>query len=640
MRRGTVWASAGVLLLTLLVALFLAVRRDQGRAALPPEEEPTLDRAPATPLFPLESLEAGRTAERSPERSAVEESPSTLGASGGPATDLLAGRWIVYDQDESAHASEDGWFEYTVDGEGPVRRAEVRAGLWSAACPAGSGLHPGRIELGGRGAVAHDSAWGSLLEPERDARVEVEARWVRPTILRVLDAHTRADLDDVEVRLGPAAVYPGGGEGLPACTDASSPIALPLPEVIDEFGSTERVWARARGYGWASMEVPLALGGEFLLALRPGGTVHVEVTGVHELLRPFFRLRDPAFGRGDYQGVLLDKQLDGDAQFELDSIPEGTYLATVELGNLSRYPRILDALDVVVRGGSDELLKLDASGYLPPQLVEVRGELVVPVEWDLSSMGLYLELVGEPTLDGEVQRYLDTTEMDVLDPELASFAWSFGELQPGAYEARFNPLGQSFSFEVPAGGMQPLRLEISPPATLEVAVVDERSGRLVEDVTVAWMPSREGLETGGTLNGAGLLEPGRFRLRSPAGDVEIWCMSKTHSFRREIVTLVPGPQELEVKTRPAEGITLRILDGETALALHDIDVAIAEIEGEGEGWLTGDDGDPTLARFVVSHPGHYRIEVTRLGGGYGLPEPSEVLVPEGTFVPVALEARP
>ena len=229
--------------------------------------------------------------------------------------------------------------------------------------------------------------------------------------------------------------------------------------------------------------------------------------------------------------------------------------------------------------------------------------------------------------------------MDVLDPGLASFAWSFGELQPGSYEARFNPLGTSFAFEVPATGMAPVHLEVPPPATLEVSVVNDQSGQLVLDARVSWMPSREDLETGGVLNGAGLIEPGRFTLRSPAGEVDIWCWSKTHRFRREILTLTPGHQRFELRTSLAEGITLRILHGESALPLNEVDLDIREIEGDGEGWLHDDEHYATEGHCVVTHPGLYRIEVTRMPASYQLPPPADVMVPEGTFVPVSLQSR-
>ena len=119
------------------------------------------------------------------------------------------------------------------------------------------------------------------------------------------------------------------------------------------------------------------------------------------------------------QGILYDQQLVADAGFELDSIPAGAYLATIEVGHAYRYPRILDEREVLLQAGHHQHVKFDVASFPRPALVEVRGVLVVPVEWDLGDMGLYLELVGEPTLDGVVQRYLDQSEMDVLDPGLA-----------------------------------------------------------------------------------------------------------------------------------------------------------------------------------------------------------------------------
>ena len=93
-------------------------------------------------------------------------------------------------------------------------------------------------------------------------------------------------------------------------------------------------------------------------------------------------------------GILYDQQLVADARFELDSIPAGAYLATIEVGHAYRYPRILDERDVLLQAGTHQHVKFDVASFPRPTLVEVRGVLVVPVEWDLGHMGLFLELVG------------------------------------------------------------------------------------------------------------------------------------------------------------------------------------------------------------------------------------------------------
>ena len=225
-------------------------------------------------------------------------------------------------------------------------------------------------------------------------------------------------------------------------------------------------------------------------------------------------------------------------------------------------------------------------------------------------------------------------EMTLLDPDAASYAWSFGELQPGTYEVRFNPLGQMFSFEALPGGMPSARLEIPPPAQLDVSVVDEQTGQPVEDAQLGWVPSREKFSSGGVLNTVMPREPGRFRLQAPAGEVEIRCSSNSHRFRREIVSLAPGIQAFEVKTARAEGIDLRVLAGETIMPLDDVEITITEVEGDGEGWVH--DTTAIRARCVVSHAGIYKIEMTRLPGAYRLPAPSVVQIPDNEFVPVTI----
>ena len=103
--------------------------------------------------------------------------------------------------------------------------------------------------------------------------------------------------------------------------------------------------------------------------------------------------------------------------------------------------------------------------------------------------------------------------------------------------------------------------------------------------------------------------------------------------------LAPGHQQFELRMSLAEGITLSILDGESALPLREVGFDIREIDGDGEGSLMDDEHYATEGHCVVTHPGLYRIEVTRMPASYQLPPAADVMVPEATFVPVSLQAR-
>jgi hypothetical protein len=411
---------------------------------------------------------------------------------------------------------------------------------------------------------------------------------------------------------------------------ARSPVELPIPDDPDD---SERLWARAPGYGFGSLVVPRATGGEFRLPLAREGALIVRVAGVPSEPALALRVRCSA-DLDEWDGVLFERRLDwerGSVEQELAGIAAGSYVLAVELGHRHRYARALALQHVDVLPGSRTEVLLDVSGFEGPPRATIAGTLTVPPAWELDSFGIRFELLGEPTADGEAYHYLAESQLQPLDPAAGRFAFRFEGAQPGRWELWFNPLGTTLSADVPPAGLDGVELTVPEPAFVTVRVHDAQGGAPVEDARVSWMPARDGFESGGVLNGAGARGAGVFAFTAPAGPTEVWLFSERFAFRRARLDALPGENELRIETELACGLVLRVRDGETSLPLDAFAPAVASVAGGAEGSWKGSDPADLQRTFAVPEPGLYRILLTA-PPGYRNPPAAEVKIPARTFV--------
>jgi hypothetical protein len=637
-RRILGLAVAGLVLAGATVLLLQQPRRDavaRGFAGLDKDGPPALPSASRllAPDEPPQGLvwESERRAKREP---AIEVAPAPPEKKEG-----VSGTWTVVDGAGKEFASEDGWFEFTLEEDPAVRRQEVRKGQWESDLAPGVVIDLVRLELGGRTTVP----WEVLQGVETDAGpVHLRATWIKDAVVHVLDAETGLDLTSVEVWIASTAdgnVHPElDRPAQRVCDAAPSPVVLPPPEYLDEYGATDAIWVRSPGYGWGMKSVPRARGGEFALALRSGGNLRVLVTGVQAPLVPFLRLRNPALEDLDQGGVLFERRLDGPQEIVLDSLAAGPYRVAIEVGHKYRFARALDGRVVEVRARETAEVELRADSFVFPGNGPFEGQVLVPPAWEFDDFGLYAQIVGQPSVDGTVERYVGKHEMHPIDAQSGLYTWSFGEQQIGSYALRFNPLGTRATVEVTASGTGGYRLEVPEPARLEVVLFDEESGAPAEDSRVSWIPGQQDITVGGVLNGVLPRQHGVFEVLAPAGECEVWCFSTRYRFRREVLQLHAGSQSIHLGLKRAEGILLGLREGETILALPDVDVRIVAVEGEGQGDLVYEDEESLEQRYVVTAAGRYRVELD-VPAGYQPLAPVEVDIPPGTFLPLVLEVR-
>ncbi|MCP3920820.1 MAG: hypothetical protein GY711_35280 [bacterium] len=628
-----------LIVLLLLLALVVAFVVDTGsrEETLNPAADSAEPKGEARPaLQRVADAPVVREREALTEQEGRADSSETSAA---PSTDTveLSGTWTVLDAEDQEHRGEDGRFVLRLYEPREDIEISVRGGAWSVALAPGAGFDLRELELGGRVTEPLENVGDLEVPPSR--RLDLTARWVRPVVLKVVDAETRVELAGITVirPLGAGAwLHPGETDGLETnevlARDARSPVELPVERAMS---NRESLWVRAPGYGWGHVEVPRTVGGEFLVPLGAGGDLEIEVVGVPEGTSPHVRLRDPkgVEREREWEHVLFETEVAGRSRLDLAALAAGRYRAALELGHRYRRPRELAGEEVEVRAGQTAAVRLDASTYAPPAVATMSGRVTLPTAWKLDSFGVHFNLIGEPSVDGSPQRYLPSSAMEQVDIERGEYAFRMAELQCGRWELRFNPLGTSVAVTLPPEGLHGVELIVPPPAEVTVRVTEAGTGTPIADVDVHYMPDRTGLTSGGVLNGAGARGDGTFHFRTPAGRVDVWVISDTWRFRREGFDVPPGTSEVTIETERACGVVLKVRDAGTLLR---VDAFAPRILGGGanageQGALIDEDGPGLELRYVVPAPGAWRVELTS-PAGYAPVEPVELEVGPGEFL--------
>jgi hypothetical protein len=627
------------LLLVALVGVLLRQRREPAPhlplpAATPTgaEREPELESAPAA---------AAR-------RSGVESAPGAAAAppahpaSAPEVGARIDGRLRVLDEHDRSHEDLDGTFVLTAEDEHEGRTIAVRGGRFGAELRAGIEYRVEDVRAGGRPAVPTEYA-----QPRRNAAGdwEVTARWARDTVLTVVSADTGVELAGID--LLEDAGRDGGCQ--PAeleradwlARDARSPITLPLRDDETVEAGTRILHARAPGYAWGCVRVPASLGGAFRLALERGGSLEVRVEAQDaSAAEAFLRLRRAGDEDGDPR---VSERLDERATLVVDGLEAGTWVATLELGHRWRWPQVLARAEAAVTADRHASVTLRVPPVDEPVLVRMSGRVRAGRAWGFRELALTAELLDAPPR-GSARRFLNAR---VAAPraeaeEPAVWEWELDGVQPGRWSVDLPLLGLGRAVDVPLLGLADVELVVPDPVDVSVELRERGSGLAVPDGRLAWTPPRGWSDVGGQLFDAEAAGAGRFHLRAPAGELELWCFSDRHRFVREVLALAPPRIEHVVQLDPACGFVLRLRCATTPLPWpfsFRYGLAARRLDGEGRADLTAQDGDELEARFTANAPGLYLLELPGIPGYAPLP-PQRIRVPAEGFVLHDVELEP
>lgn len=621
----------------------------------PPASEglaaPLIDAAEAREIEELPAAPALRSDERkTAAESGVEaaaEKEQVTGLAPEPAVSdghRVRGTLVLIDTEELELPATDGRFEVLsrFDDEEVRIEVEVTGGRFTFRLPDPELCIVSAVFLadGRRAALVADHGGDLLRGPLADLRLEVLARPMAEVILVVVDAATNAHLSEIEVRqafdledLG--AVHPGPEEAFASVLlDLSSPIRLAA--VDPDWATATTCWVHAPGYAWSDVQVDHLRGGEYLVALEPGGSLRLEVVGlVPGILggaEAMLRLR-----KGEAQAPAVEAALWRERILHWEGLPAGAMRATLEIGSWWDDVKTLGSTDLEVVAGkrTDAVLEI-TSDLSHPGRVRCSGTVRVGPSWRASGFGLQFNALGET--EAWVRRSpsipMEELVADGTDPDL--FHWETVLAAAGTWQLSFGTTALHVDFEATPPETGGVELVVPDPAELRMSVRDALTGEVLPALglywkyveasphaSIVWTPTEYDAESG------------VHSLVVPAGRIalDIWADGYAQ-LEEETIDLPPGITErswtLEAN---AGGLQFSFVDGETATPanLLEWEVEVEALDNE------GDMATISMDTIFFSAPGRYRIRFWGVEGFRPVELEAEVPVKGRDRVLVTLE---
>ena len=553
--------------------------------------------------------------------------------------------------------------------------------------------HPHHLSETARVSLARD------VEPTNGKTIyEVRVPLVGPEFwpeftLAVRDAHTRAHLEDVELRFLPGMSTSMWGRNnlttsfedslrapiaLMGGRDADDPEAsvahLAVRPAVDEsprlvklayatrlrFGF--HVSARAPGYSWGSIALDFSESDERELLLTPGSAIDVRLENVQlERYRaletkPMLCVSWIREDGGDQwvHFAPLDEALETEG-LRLEGLEPGGYRVTVELGGGEWAKRPVLARDeLTLAAGETRALVLSLTDPpAPPERVTLGGVVSFPAFDGMEDVRLQLY---PPNWDyGVANVELVLADMVRVGGELPTWSFWLEDIPVGTCQIRLLPFQKSWMIDVPVGGREDVELVIAELAELRVETVDARTGERIPLEKIRY-GSREELEgqvyfdwstpDHAVVGFEG--EPGLFRVWMAPGAtyVRTWNIPSEQGYAStgKELELVPGLQSVRLELTPpcrihyqisVDGAAPQLSDGIWEWVHYGTLQCVNAVDHEGRS--KGRVGEQLTE---VSAPGIYEISFEDLTEGRFLPILSQrVDVRAGETAEVIVELR-
>ncbi len=309
------------------------------------------------------------------------------------------------------------------------------------------------------------------------------------------------------------------------------------------------------------------------------GALKVKVLGLERSLRPYV-LVDGLVGRPDEDGeCFFDKVSPGSQTVEVQVF--------LEIDDTSAEAIIGKAETTVVAG---EVREIEIKVELPDttQRVPLSGTLVIPDEWGEPevSLGIYLR---EPTWARD----------PVTDPriQLEGKRWSAFDIVPnGIYTVQVDPFTYRAEIQTGPQGRRDVRIEIPPPASVVLQVLDDETRQPAELDRIWWgcvYPTRTETAVG----------KGRFEFRAPQGTIVIGQRQLLGPYYYEEFerTLDSPAERITVLVMHKAGVRLLLVDQGRTIGLWDTDeVRVVPIHGRD----TSREPSPARTRVLSWIPRH------------------------------------
>jgi hypothetical protein len=531
------------------------------------------------------------------------------------------------DSDEP-HAHESGSLSFVLDTAGLHRDVdvEVRDGAWRLEAPVGSIATVRDAVLGRRPAMPADSA--EAFEAKADAVVEISLRWARRLMLHVRAADTRVELADVDVvthwRPEPWQ-HPDVTESRTTAERGHiSPIDLSELTPPRDVRGRVSFFARSPGFAWGRIDVNRADGGDVDLELRPGGDVEVVVSGDADLAEAIVRLH-PADAAPHVTDAFA--RLHGARACMLESVDAIRWSASVE----SRAGgSVLGSAPVAVVAGGHARVVIDVTPLAASTGVRLTGVVRIPAAWSARGPNidgtpiepdgprLAREAAGrrlEAAPEGGGDRRLATFAPGQFDGQFAVVPFEIEGVTPGRVALTLDDPSAGLVVDVGPNGRDDVVLDVPPPVSVSLRVVDSETG---EDAAVRQVLWKSATATSEAAEGASRNPDGTFSFEAPLGEIRVRPGTWDYAVPWQTLLVAPGHEKLVLRIARTLDVRVRALDGETPLPWQwSWRVELRPLDG-GEvgpaGW------DASGARLSVTRPGRYRLALANIEGYRAVPE--------------------
>jgi len=510
------------------------------------------------------------------------------------------------------------------------------------------------------------------------------------TTLHVVDAETKAELAHVEIVTGiewprSDCAHPGVVEERNVLVrDGVSPLPLPAPRSSHGFQREGIYWVRAEGHAWTRFRQETRSGGDRTFALAPevdldvrlepnvfapkavirvrGGLVAEDL--LRERIAEFEAADDgddstaassldelqktiaeaaaklaatamplEAVARGQ---PLLEAEPSAGGTTRLEGLPRGQYSVSLELGEWFRRPTRFGITTVDGTKGGHIAVTLAVEPPEPkPEQVPLSGTLFIPPEWGRVDAKLYVKPESLPNVKFEDWIGIDLQQMKRDDKTPGLYAWTAGKVLPGEFELSLDEFGFERRVTVGADGDTAQRIEIAPPADVEVHLVDAVTGEPAEVDEMSWYLKDGSLNSNADVD-AKDGKASDFRFRAPIGALTLFVWAEPYELHEENVEVGAGHNEFTLKLDKTCGVRVILKSGGTAIPWDDEAYRITLVRVDGKGGSRSSGGESAAHCVTVSSPGRYRVTFGKFPG-FKPVAPREVTIGRGEMVDLTIE---
>ncbi|HTF89960.1 MAG TPA: RNA polymerase sigma factor [Planctomycetota bacterium] len=503
---------------------------------------------------------------------AAQSDPTPVAASGDDTIEVR-GTVVIVDEQGVERRSESGTVLASFGTQakrGQTRPLDFTKGAWSLRIGRGDSLGFYKLVASEREALlAEDSRF---LQPGSEP-IEVRGRWLKRGRLRVVDAATKRELRDIELRYSDDRhvnwewVHPGDSiEKMSLLRFVSSPVDLPERLKFTPY------WLHVAGYAWLRVDFDHLVGGERTVELLDPASISVTITGtpppgVFVRLYPTRVLTvrgetGPKSVVSEFGEDAVSVHASMNGPTLITDLAPATYLAAVESGVDESKQRLGEQLIVLPAGPvTDVTVVVDASKLDVP-MVHLFGTLALPEGSDVANARLCLWREG----GGADRVALKIAEMTLLEGDERVRNWDAGNVRTGSWGASVESVGYRQLIHADEPGKLRVEIVVPPLVTVSIDVSDAATGDALKPERIMWSDARiEGLSMGFGVHVLPLDKKGAYWFSAPAGVASVSCDLTGYTPFYEQVSLTGAEHSLHIKLERAAGVHVEVFEGEARL---------------------------------------------------------------------------